>query len=376
MFLHQPSPAVDFKHCALCHKVVLEEMLRPYLHVPFQQQRCGECHIPKAPPNPAAKEEAAKLKKRQKIEWLGESVIADIRHGFVLPGEKVGNTLVVEVRERDGSLSRREIAVPPLDDLAGAMDEQGTPPVISDLQILRVERGVFLSTTIGWQTDTLANALVRYGTGELSQTAQNGNRLGRRHEVVLYNLKPDQTYRFSVESKDIFGRSRTSEPMTFSTAKPLLATPPIRNGIPPASGEGAELESRFQRFGNDYLVELGLGQLGSVFIGSGDVPARPKTPTGSAGPTGGDDRNHGELSSKVEASLVSCGSCHRTMATATHPVNVLPKPGMVIPPEYPTLPDGRITCRSCHEAHSSDYEYLTIKGGRRELCVGCHQDML
>lgn len=376
VFFSLPVQAVDFKNCNGCHKVVLEEAFRTYLHVPFLQQRCGECHTPKTSPAPAEKDDPAKLKDRRKIKWLGESVMADIRHGFVVPGDKVGNALIVEVREWDGFISRKEVAVPPLGSLAEVKDNNGTPPVISDLQVLRVERGVFLSATIGWQTGTLTDAKVRYGTRELLQTSQASNRLGRRHEVILQNLKPDQTYRFSVVSRDIFGRSRTSESMTFSTSKPLMATPPNRTGIPPASSEGAELAPRFQRIGADYLVELNLGQLGSVFIGTSDVPPKPKMPSGSNGPTGGDDRHHAGLSSKQGASLDACGSCHRKSAVATHPVNVYPKPGMIIPPEYPTLPDGRITCRSCHETHSSDHEYLTVIGGGRELCVGCHKDML
>jgi predicted CXXCH cytochrome family protein len=376
IFLRLPVHAADFKYCNSCHKVVLEEIFRTYLHVPFQQQRCGECHLPKNLPVPAAKVDPATLKERLKISWLGESAMADSYHGFVLPADKVGNTLVVEVREGEGHFSRKEIAVPLLGGLAEVKNDNGRPPVISDLQVLRVERGVFLSATIGWQTDTLSGALVRYGVSDLSQISQSGNRFGRRHEVVLYNLKPDLTYRFSVVSTDIFGRSQTSEPMTFSTSKPLLAPPPPRTGIPPQSSEGAELASRFQRVGADYLVELTLAQPGSVFIGTGKVTPKPKAPAGDNGPTGGDDRNHAGLSSKRVATLEACGSCHQKPATATHPVNVLPKPGMIIPPEYPTLPDGRITCRSCHETHSSNNEYLAVKPGKRELCVGCHRDML
>jgi predicted CXXCH cytochrome family protein len=376
VFLHLPAQAVDFKNCTGCHKVILEEAFRSNIHVPFQQQRCGECHIPKSLPVLAATVDPAALKDRQKISWLGESVMADSSHGFALPGDKTGNTLVVEVREEAGSFSRKEIAVPPLDGLAVVKDNNGTPPVISDLQVLRVERGVFLSATIGWQTDTLTDALVRYGDKDLSQTSQPGNRFGLRHEIVLNNLKPDQTYRFTAVSRDLFGRSQTSEPMTFSTSKALLATPPTRTGIPPASGEGVELTSSFQRIGADYLLELTLEQPASVLIGARDTSQKPKSTDSSTVPTGGDDKYHAGLSSKRVATLEACGGCHRKTATATHPVNVYPKPGMVIPPEYPTLPDGRITCRSCHETHSSDHEYLTVKGGRRALCVGCHKDML
>jgi predicted CXXCH cytochrome family protein len=373
--LHLPVHAAEFKLCNSCHKVVLEEMFRPFLHVPFLQKRCGECHIPKKPPAPEEKSDPGSLKNRRKISWLGESVMADGSHGFVLPGEKVRESLLVEVRGSEGHLSRKEIAVPPLGGLADVKDD-GRSPAITDVRVLRVERDVFLSATVGWQTDTLTDALVRYGIGDLSQTKQAGNRFGRWQEVVLYDLKPDQTYRFTVVSKDIFGRSQTSESKTFSTARPLMATPPTRTGLPPATGEGVELVSRFQRLGSDYLLELTLEKPASVLIGTGKITRKPKPSDPNTSPTGGDDRHHAGLSSKKAAALDACGGCHQKTATATHPVNVYPKPGMTIPPEYPTLPDGRITCRSCHESHSSEHEYLAIKGGRRELCVGCHKDML
>lgn len=369
-----PVQAIDFKICNGCHRGVLEEMLRPYLHVPFLQQRCGECHI--AQDLPAAREKIAPtVPARSKISWLGEGVMADSLHGFVLPGAKVGNTLMVEVREGGGLVSRKMIPAPPLHGLAEVENPSGTPPIISGLQVLEVKRGVFLSATVGWQTDTLADAQVRYGTGELSQTAKSGNRFGRRHEVVLYDLKPDQTYRFTAVSQDLFGRSRNSEPMSFSTSKPLSVSPPVA-ALSPLGGEEAGVVASFSRIGADYLVELTLGKPGSVFVGSREVPPTPAAPAASDAPTGGNDRHHAGLSSKRAVSLDVCGSCHRKSATATHPVNVLPKPGMVIPPEYPTLPDGRITCRTCHETHSSDHAYLAVKGGRRELCVGCHKDML
>lgn len=372
--LHRPVQAVDFTHCSMCHKVVLEEVFRPYLHVPFQQQRCGECHLPQKSAPADEVVDPVKLQDRRKINWLGESLMADRQHAFVLPAEKVRDSLLVETRGANGAFSRKELPLPPLASLAEVKDS-GRPPVISDVGVLKVERGVFLSATVGWQTDALADAQVRYDSGDLTQSTPTASRLGRRHEIVLVNLKPDQTYRFTVVSRDIFGRSQESPPLTFSTAQPSAARLP--DPTRPVPGDPAEIgfASQLLRLGGNYLLELNLEQPAAVSIGTGNSVRKPALATGLI-PTGGNDRNHQDLSSKQAAGLAACGSCHRKMATATHPVNVFPKPGMVIPPEYPTLPDGRITCRSCHEAHSSDNEYLTIKPSGRTLCVGCHKDML
>ncbi|MBW2186551.1 MAG: cytochrome c3 family protein, partial [Deltaproteobacteria bacterium] len=47
-------------------------------------------------------------------------------------------------------------------------------------------------------------------------------------------------------------------------------------------------------------------------------------------------------------------------------------PGMIIPPEYPLLENGRMTCMTCHQPHSSNNEARLLKEGKKELCTGCH----
>ena len=283
--------------------------------------------------------------------------MADTSHGFLLPSDKLEDILVVEVHETDGKVSRQEVVLPLLADLA-EVDDTGKPPTITELKVLKIQHGVFISTTIGWQTDTLTNAMVRYGISDLSQTSAPSKRFGRQHQVILSLLKPDTTYRFSVVSHDLFRRSQVSEPLTFSTSKPLT-TQPDSSDIPPGGGGQGGIVSSFQRFGTDYFLELKLEQPASVFIGSVDRKGLP------------DDEFHGGLSSEFMISTEACLSCHKAHL---HPVNVSPtKPGIVIPPEFPTLPDGRITCISCHAPHSSDYYYFTRKPGT-VLCVSCHLD--
>jgi predicted CXXCH cytochrome family protein len=283
---------------------------------------------------------------------------------------------VIQVQGGGGASFRQEIAVPPLKTLAEVKDS-GLPPVVSAARVLKIERGLFLSATIGWQTDTITDALVSYGTKDLSQTSQPSQRFGHRHEVILYDLKPDKTYHASIISRDLFGRRQTSEALTFSTAKALTAAQSARSANLPESEGEPRLTSNFRRVGTGYLLELALDRPAWVYVGAGGMPRKPEPPVGSTGVVGGeDDKFHEGLSTRQVASLEACQGCHENQATATHPVNVFPKPGMIIPPEYPTLPDGRITCRSCHEPHSSENEFLAVKPDKRELCVGCHRDML
>jgi len=291
-------------------------------------------------------------------------------------GDKLGEVLIVELRGQNGKYPRREIEVPLLAEIE-PVEEQGGPPEISEVRVLQVKRGVFLTVTVSWRTDTLTDAQVRYGEKELALTSDRSMRLGRFHVVELHDLKPDKTYTFRVISTDIFGRSRTSEPFSFSTAKPM-AKDDTRDMSDAGDKKEVGINSRFRRHGNDYLVELTMTRPVSVFVGSrGDV--RKQEAQEEEFPTKGPEepeKSHAGLSEGTLLNIAACRNCHRNQGIATHPVNVLPKPGMTIPPEYQTLPDGRITCATCHSTHGSDYEYLAVRPGRRELCVGCHKDML
>lgn len=367
--------AFDMETCIPCHGASIgADDGRPYLHSPFALRQCASCHISVPGPGAANAKKPSAKKTKQKVIWLGDSVIAENTHGFVLPGNKLGEVLVVDRKGMDGRIERVEIPVPHLGQLTEVPD-LGAPPVISDLKVLKVQRGVFLSVTVGWWTDTLTTASVRYGEKGLTQVSDPLKRFSRRHRVVLYNLKPDTDYQFAVQATDLFGRDQTSEKRTFSTSEALDADSPASGSIVESTGNKG-LTSSFQKFKGDYLVELSSPKPFLAFVGSmGEV--RRRLPDGNgADDVSGIMEPHKGLSSEIYVTMNSCRNCHRQQNTVTHPVNVFPKPGMTIPPEYPTLPDGRITCASCHFTHSSDFENLAIKPGRRELCVGCHKDML
>lgn len=391
VFIPLSVQAVDFQSCQKCHGEALQEdNSRIYIHSPYGNQQCAKCHavVTTSTKQASATASLSTVPQRQgAVNWLADTTMTATSQSFLLPSDKLGNTLVVDVQGAEGKFSRRLIAVPLLTGLAEVQDP-GKPPTISDVKVLRVKSSVFLSATIGWQTDTLTKGLVRYSSQGVSQTSKPSIRFGKRHVVVLNGLKLDQTYQFSVVSTDLFGRSRSSAPMEFSTSHPYLA--PLPNDTttyPPNSGE-IGMTDHFQRIGSSYLVQLTFDRPAAVYVGSRGAirqQAQPPVKTAASSSTASSAATsvasaeavaHTGLSSEEVSAMGACKPCHEEQDTATHPVNVYPKPGMVIPPEYPTLPDGRITCSTCHMPHSSNYSFLTIKQRRRDLCIGCHKDMI
>ena len=370
-FFYLPVQAVEFRDCPECHgEKLTEEQRRNYLHSPFAQEKCGECHDADNFVQSSDDGAVAATEDQMAVEWLATSSVPANRHWFLLEDLKAQGTLTIEVRGEEG-FYKKKVDVPPVRDLP-PVEDAGRPPMISNVEVEKVQRDVFLKARIGWKTDTLTTAEVRYGISGLTQESDPDDRFGRHHSVVLYDLQPDRTYSFSVVSTDLFGREQVSEPRTFSTARPFATTETGLTADMTAKIAGEEIESRFQSVGTDHLLELHSEQPSSVYVGieSGDrsefdaeIQAENEDP-------------HVGLSSREEASLVACRSCHKRQTSITHPVGVKPGPEMSIPPEYPTLSDGRISCRTCHETHGSDYDDLTIKRGKRELCVGCHRDMI
>ncbi|MEJ2201565.1 MAG: hypothetical protein P8X63_11230, partial [Desulfuromonadaceae bacterium] len=131
------SSAADFQGCDSCHFETLEtDRGRPYLHPPFAEQRCEECHSPLLERESVVREVrddfALMGPAREKTTWLADSSMAAVEHDFVLPVDKLGPTLVIEARGVDGNFSRQEVAVPLLTEVPELEDSEGLP-VLSDI---------------------------------------------------------------------------------------------------------------------------------------------------------------------------------------------------------------------------------------------------
>ncbi len=112
-------------------------------------------------------------------------------------------------------------------------------------------------------------------------------------------------------------------------------------------------------------------------------PHRPKGP--SLFPSPLSDKT--EKGTPLLSSEGMCYSCHRTEEKGgtffepgmSHPVHVLPPPGMVVPKELGTrLVKGLgevVTCVSCHDPHSRTRGFLKVSLKDDQLCISCHTQM-
>lgn len=380
--------------CRRCHQSMVDAVMRSrFVHQPFLAKPCVTCHgavagvamaAVTARPLPVSRElEMAQQKlttrEQEKIKWFEESPTPARRHCFLIRSMAAGDVLYVEVRDEGSSQRRlRRFTLPARAGLPPLADS-GVAPVISDVHVLAVRRGLLLSAVIGWHTDGPADATVRYGLDvALRQNVSQAGSFIHDHQVTLTGLKANQTYRFCVVSSDLAGRRTVSPMATFSTGRDQSRAP---EDMPAGDGKFV-VQSNFFKYGDSYVLQMSFSRPATVYLGtplvrseqvvSGQPVARPET-------AGGERRTeeaHPPLNSAFESQIKVCVTCHPdSTSELSHPVNVLPPAGMRVPPEYPTLADGRITCMTCHVPHGGEYQYRLRKARKRDLCIGCHLDM-
>ncbi|MBU1714722.1 MAG: hypothetical protein KKG70_03835 [Proteobacteria bacterium] len=358
------------ERCLDCHDDIWEEgMAQSFIHAPFQEQQCQACHV--AAPFKRGKRLDNK-QERSEIKWIARNSSPAEVHWFKFSVPEDHGTIFIEADGNLGKSVQDKVQLPSLDGLP-RYDNDHQAPKISKVRVLEVERGLFVSATIGWETDEIANSTVNYGINKLNIVSPRESTLVTHHRVTLSGIKSSKTYQFQVVSEDLFGNKSTSEVFSLSTAKTFSSADeqslaPIQDVI--KIGMDTEL---FQSDG-EYLAKITANQ--SVKLGLGSIPNTFRNPTYVEDVNTSEDIKHVLIYNELNLNILICYSCHRKyQESMSHPVDVYPKRGMVIPPEYTTLADGRITCMSCHQRHASNLDNRLIKASNRELCRGCHKDM-
>ncbi|MEJ2200992.1 MAG: cytochrome c3 family protein [Desulfuromonadaceae bacterium] len=359
--------------CKECHKDVVEVGLRHRLvHRPFLKKQCGACHVAGQAVTPMVKKKNVVDETiPKKIRWFRDAYPVADRHWVLLARDAAEDMLIFKTRDTFSWGPLQKIELPPVGELPSKAND-GKAPVISNVRVQDVRRGISITATIAWDTDEFTSAQVDYGCGKLN-SSKSTHQFSREHQLILSGLDRDENYTFQVIATDLFGNQSRSASLTFVTDKTFMI-PEERHELSRRVGDEAEVDYELFRQGEDYLIVFEAERPVSLAIG---VPAPdPTTAKRSAPDLDDESRSHPVLKSQLQTSLLVCDSCHGgyLKESVSHPVNILPKPGMVIPKEYPLLADGRISCMSCHAYHGGNHEYRLLKADKRTLCIGCHTD--
>jgi len=337
----------DFQTCGYCHSRLQDDSQKQIIHSPFGEGTCEECHVNAT---------VILTPEKQKIEWLNEDPIPLKAHHFKVKGDELGEILVVDMISSSGSSKREEIPVPSLHEIK-QIEKVETAPTILNPRLISLKQGIFLTATVGWKTDILADATVRYGEEDLSQETSENKRFGQEHFVVIRNLAPNRSYQFVAISNDGYGRKSESSPVMFSTS---IDTNQSQSEITEFTEVAETVAAHFSRVGDEYLITVQLDQENQIFLGT----------KGRKKPCLPEDEFHSGLNCVEDILMAPCVNCH---VKHDHPVGVVPmKDGIRIPERFPTMPSGEIACASCHSPHSSQHYNLTRMDSREKLCAHCH----
>ena len=361
------------ERCLDCHEDTWEEgRAKMYVHQPFQEQQCQTCHVDSPSEIEKQQRNQQSSQERSQVKWISRNFTPVQTHWFKFSAPKDHGALFIEAGADRGKMLQHKSPLPALGDLP-RYDNDYTAPMIYNVKVLEVKKGLFLSAVISWETDEIANSVVNYGIKKLNISSPLENSFTSRHQVTLAGIKSKKTYQVKGVSEDLFGNRATSDLFTLSTDKAfsLLEEQPLT-----AISDFKEIEINTEFFQSDdlYLAKITANQ--PVKLALGSLPTTFKKASYVKDANSPQDIKHVLTKDEFHLNISICYGCHRQYQEGmSHPVNVYPKRGIIIPPEYPTLPDGRMTCMSCHAKHASNLKNRVIKSSKKELCVGCHKDM-
>lgn len=357
------NSAKSGEDCVDCHTEVWRSLKsKMYAHRPDSEGDCKCCHVPDR--GAKGRESEAYL---DKVKWVANALTPGKEHWLEFERAKTGATLLVETRSGT-HLKVKELPLPTFDELEELPTSGMAPPTISNVSLLEVTKGVFVSATIVWETDVPADSQVFYGVDKLDQSSMLDRHPVTKHVITLTGVHPGKTYKLKVVSVNLAG-NRVESAVKSVFIEVVGSANQEQAGQ--SGGIDPDVKVRFYRRGNNYFVVVSADQAMSARLGI--IPKKYIEVSSGEQPR---VIRHLPLNDPGVTNIGVCYSCHvEYKKILSHPVNVYPKRGMIIPPEYSTLPDGRISCMSCHANHASNIEFRLIKDRKEELCRGCHHDI-
>lgn len=365
----------DSSQCLKCHKDLVDAAASKIVtHRPFSQQQCILCHSTEnSVPTPAANQEDEWINNTNdvgKIEWLAESFDESTLQVALLPIDICNSDLTIKLWYHNHDKQQEIIHCPSNDSILTRLSPK-QHPAVSQIQRQHYNDKLFTRVTLSWATNIPCRCQLVYLSDNNEYVEHEDDFYTTAHSQEIRNFNPDNT-QVSIQCDDTFQRH------TQVKSIPITALPEKTDQSKEVSSQVVtEFTTDFKRIGDSIEIVISTSQPAAIALGQNEVktlplPAPQQEPPASAA-TLPETSEHPPLAEEKQVNTAVCFQCHKeTVEVASHPINVLAPPGMVIPPEYPLLSDGRMTCMTCHTRHSSNNEARLLKGGKKELCTGCH----
>ena len=363
----------DSQQCLKCHKKIVDQTTdQLVIHPPFLQNRCTLCHSPAKPDTGSDQPEETSIVQTAtpNMEWLAESFTESTRQTALLPMDICDAPLTIKLWYHNREKQQQQLTCP---DLAAIPTQRAATqkPTTSNLQLTHYNDQLFARATLRWKTNVPCRCqlLYRSDNQEYADNEDDFYTLTHNHEIRNFNPKNTQ---ISIQCDDTFQQHIQNQYIPLASL-PVTAEEPEES----QSLSTADFTIEFKQMGEVIEAVVTTTQPAAVAIGRIEQPAEDQTEVQQIVtteiPESNEATQHPPLVAEKQINTTVCFQCHKeTVEVASHPINVTAPPGMTIPPEYPLLSDGRMTCMTCHTRHGSNNEARLLKGGKKELCTGCH----
>lgn len=331
-----------------------------YVHQPVGDGQCRLCHV--AAGHGAVAQTPAP--NDSEVVWFATDYSLRTVHWFTLPAAFAGSPLSVVAHGPHGG-GRAKTFMPTLVEIPALPADDNLALTITDLRVVEVKRGVFLSARLQWRSSRLSQTACLYGEKEPRTACEGEDGWGTEHEVVLTGLAANKKYHFCAVAIDSQARRVVSPEISFSTARFFSKTANMPHPSVPQTA--FTLASQFWRSGDKIFVRFQSDRDVTLKLGHAVMAAEAHN-TGLG-------QDHEALVDSHTLHVTVCYECHpQTKGKMSHPIDIRPKAGMHIPASGPPLINGKLTCLSCHQAHGSNNPYRLLTRTKKELCLSCHQN--
>ena len=362
--------------CLKCHQNVLDKAnLQIVVHKPISQNQCQICHtIPQANniiteqieeqqwnPNPDDK---------KWMEWLAESFTETSHQVALLPANVCETELTIKLWYQNRQKRQSTIRCPDFNAIPTKLSPP-PKPTISQLHLDNYNDKLLSRATLSWATDVPCRCQLIYNFDNHQYIKMEDDFYTLNHNQEIRNFNPINTT-ISLQCDDTFKQRTQSNPVPLTTLSQQMLEPTQLQ-----YSDATKYSTEFTRIADLIEIVIKTNQPAAISIGrieqkkETQPTAQPVTEFNQ--PLSTEAKAHPPLANKKQVNTTICFKCHRsTVEIASHPINVVAPPGMIIPIEYPLLSDGKLSCMTCHSRHSSNNEARLIKSGKKELCTGCH----
>lgn len=370
--------------CLACHAEEVEmAQSRLFVHAPYRDGACGACHVQErdstknetasgTPAAPLSAFEPSQIRALD-VHWVQECYEPS-RH-MVLPVSDVEghSMLVVEIWDQCREEHQYVMPILPLEQLT-TIPPQGMAPL--PLPKVTLRRDPIYPDAL--MVDCNASVPVRgkiylQRAGAPVRVVETGSIYQTEIRVSISSLERNASYSLYLETVDTSDRQQRSPVYEFVPAQLAISAEVARS-------EGCTLETEMAMYrgscagGPCYLLAVEASQpitlsIGTLKSGAG-APAHQR---GGKSTVSRRPDYHPDIADPRFTNHSACRTCHPdSFGPMSHPVDIVPPEGMNVSEELHMLPDGRISCMTCHEFHAGEDHYRLRFKSRQKLCNACH----